>query len=368
MHSFAVEVNGELVPFDEFLGDAVNMNQSRIQFFLDCKRKYYWQFELSLVPDRPRWALEVGKAFHEAMAVLAGKDDLELAVKTAKQTLQDSMPKQKLVYDANELRDNVELVERMVRGYHKEYEGKNTYVPLGIECEGRVEIGEGTGVFLVFRTDRLCNWMGRLWILDHKTAAKLDMRDVMKYEMDLQFTAYVYGASKILGQRVAGVIVDVVTKAQNMKFHQEPYVRSDNDLLEFEAEFVEMAREIAWRRARVKAGEDPKTVWYKNTKECFRYGTCSYRDLCLEDTPTKRALFMRRDPDYVDDANRAGRDTIDPEAVNAAHQSHLEAARDARGADQQGAEHPDDENADHAPGGRGADSGTGPDGGPGGEA
>jgi len=333
MHSFAVEIGEELIPFEQVLDYlSTNMNQSRVQFFLDCKRKYWWQFELNLVPDRPRWALEDGKAFHEGMAVLAATEDLEKSVTAAKSTLRDGMPKQKLVYDELELREHVELVEHLVRAYYAEYNGKVLYKPLGVECSGRVEVGEGSGVFLVFRTDRLANWANRIWIVDHKTAAKLDMRDVMKYEMDLQFTAYTYGVSKILGQRVAGVILDLITKAQTTKFHQQPFVRSDDELLDFEGEFVEIVREIAWRRARVRAGEDPKTVWYKNTKECFRYGTCPYRDLCLSDSPVKRALFMKRDTDYVDDADREGRrGRIDPEAINTAHQGLVQDGSGAPG-------------------------------------
>jgi hypothetical protein len=340
MHSFAIELDGELIPFEDFFSPITNMNQSRLQFFLDCKRKYWWLFEIGLVPDRPRWALEDGKAFHEGMAVMGGGHGVEKAVRAATESLRESLPKQKLMYDETELKEHVILVERLIRAYDIEYGGKVLYQPLGIECSGRVEVGEGTGCFLVFRTDRLVNWANRIWIVDHKTAAKLDMRDVMKYEMDLQFTAYVYGASKILGERVAGVIVDVITKAQTIKFHQEPFARSDDELLDFEGEFVEMVREIAWRRARVKAGENPKNVWYKNTKECFRYGTCPYRDLCLEDNPVKRALFMQRDKDYVDDADR-GSKAIDPVSVNAAHQRGIEAAGRAGDAAEQGPSHPD---------------------------
>src|SRR5262249_51144709 len=160
--------------------------------------------------------------------------------------------------------------ERMLRAYDAFYGTKMPWKPLGIEVGGKVEVGNGTGVYILFRTDKLVNWQKLVWIIDHKTAAKLDMRDLMKYEMDLQFSAYTYAVAKHLNIQVAGVIVDMLVKTKVPQFHQQAFVRTPSELLEFEKEFVEMALEIKWRRARVDNGEDPKTVWYKNTKECFR--------------------------------------------------------------------------------------------------
>lgn len=283
----------------------IDLNQSRVQFFQDCKRKYYWIFEANLVPDRPQWALEDGKAVHVGLAMLAQGKPITEVVKAAVQSLRDSMPPVKMVYDEMELREHEDLVARMLNAYVLNYGTKLPYAPLGIEVEGRVEIGTGTGVFLKFRTDQIVTWMNRLWIVDHKTAAKLDMRDLMKYEMDLQFTAYTYAVSKQMNQRVAGVIVDMLVKTKTPQFHQQAYVRTDEELAEFEAEFVEMAQDIQNRRQRVAEGADPKVVFYKNTKECFRFGTCPYRDLCLEDTSTRRAVFVRRKADYVDGTGNA---------------------------------------------------------------
>lgn len=279
----------------------INLNQSRVQMYMDCHRKYAWQFEQQLVPDRPQWALEDGKAVHEGLALLGGGHGVDVAVRTAVKALESAMPKRVLPGDRDELVKHQAMIERLLRAYEEQYGSEQTFVPFAQEVSGRVEVGEGTGVHLVFRTDKLATWLHQLWIVDHKTAAKLDLRDVQKYAMDLQFTAYVYGTRKVLQRRVAGVIVDMLVKTQVPKFHRDLFKRTDEELWEFEQEFVEIAREISWRRRRVTAGENWKIVFYKNTKECFRYGTCAYRGLCLDDNHIHRLEFIQRSADYVDD-------------------------------------------------------------------
>lgn len=278
----------------------IYLNQSRAQLYDNCKRKFYWWDVVGLEPDRPRWALDIGTSTHLGLALLGSGVDIDTAVAQSTAKLESLMPKRLMPGDAEDLEDAKNTVARLLRGYAAEYDGKRQWIPVAQETKGYVEVGENTFVILVFRTDKLATWMSRLWIVDHKTAGKLDLRDLLKYEMSMQFSAYSYGVTKLLKQRVAGVIVDILVKTKEPKFMRDLKTRSDEELLSFEAEFVERAKEITWRKQRVAEGEDPMTVFYKNTDECFRYGTCPYRDLCMKDTPVRRALFRQRTADYVD--------------------------------------------------------------------
>lgn len=175
-------------------------------------------------------------------------------------------------------------------------------IPLGLEIKGRVEVGKGSGVFLVFQIDQIAQFLQNLWIIDYKTMGKNDDRNFQAYEMDMQPTAYVYGASKILGVRVAGIIIDGLIKTKTPQFRRERFIRTDEQLKEFEDEFVEIGREIAWRHHRVANGENWKTVFYKNTRHCFHWGrACDYLQLCQRDTPVMRMMYKQRDADYMDD-------------------------------------------------------------------
>lgn len=250
--------------------------------------------------DRPRWALDIGTAVHLGLALLGSGKTIDEAVAESRKKLAELLPKKQMPGDDEDLRDNQDVVEKLLRGYDAEYTG-TIWTPIAQETKGAVEVGDGTNVILVFRTDKLATWNNRLWIVDHKTAGKLDLRDLQKYEMALQFSAYSYAVTKFTKQMVAGVIVDILVKTKVPQYHRDYKTRSPKELTEFEAEFAETGKEIMWRKLRVENGEDPMTVFYKNTDECFRYGTCPYRELCMEDNPTRRQLYRKRNVDYVDD-------------------------------------------------------------------
>lgn len=300
--------------YQERILDAVHshpiyLNQSRVQLFNNCHRKFYWWHVEGLEPDRPRWALDIGTSVHHGLALLGSGEDIDKVVEESRKKLASLMPKRILPGDFEELQSNQDVVEKLLRGYYDEYK-ETTWVPIAQETKGTVEVGEGTRVYLVFRTDKLATWNSRLWIVDHKTAGKLDLRDLAKYEMALQFSAYQYAVTKFTRQAVAGVIVDILVKTKTPQYHRDLKTRSPKELIEFEKEFTEIGKEIAWRLQRINHGEDPMAVFYKNTDECFRYGTCPYRELCMEDNETRRLLYKQRTPDYVDAPNQLSIDSM----------------------------------------------------------
>lgn len=282
----------------------LSLNQSRIKCFQNCKRRYYFTFVENIVADRPRWALHIGTAVHAGLAKWSSSKDIATALSEAQTALQDSLPKRRMPGDEEELAKAVSQVDNLLRAYFEFWGNDDELTPLGIEIAGRVEVGENSGFFLTFRLDKLVTWKKQLWIMDHKTAARMDPRDLLKYEMDLQPTAYVYGTMCVLQKPVAGLLIDVLVKTKVPQFHREPFIRDLAALQAFELEFCEIAGDIATRRSRVEAGEDPHVVFYKNTDDCFRYGTCQYVDLCKSDTPERRAAFTARETDYVDDTSK----------------------------------------------------------------
>jgi hypothetical protein len=304
-------------------GQTINLNQSRVQTYLRCHRKYGWFYHEHLQPDRPTYALSFGTAVHAALAeVASGKLTLDEALVHGIKVFKRQMPEGRFPGDDVIIEEHIDLMQRMLPAYYAHYEhDANPWKPIGLEVSGRIEVGTGTNVFLVFRTDELAFQDKMLWIVDHKTAARLDPRDMLKYELDLQMTAYTYAITKKLTQeagrpvRVAGVIVNVLVKTAVPQFHRERFIRTDEELAEFEAEFVEIAREIKWRHARVAAGDPWKQVFYKNTNECFSYGTCYFRDLCLKDNDIRRMAYIPRKRDYVDDPSMLQEKTANPNDV-----------------------------------------------------
>jgi hypothetical protein len=203
----------------------------------------------------------------------------------------------------------------MLPAYVEHYQNTgDIWKPLNQEIEFLTEVGEGSNAWLRGKSDNLSTAKGGLYIVDYKTAGKLDPRDLLKYELDIQLSAYIYGLSKYLTHEmqaadaaaepvyVRGAIIDVLVKTQTPQFARELFTRTPDELAEFEAEWIEVCNELRERLARLESGENWKVVFYRNTDNCFRYGTCPFRDVCLKDTPVRRALYDKREPDYVDEA------------------------------------------------------------------
>lgn len=292
------------------------INQSRWKAYSDCDRFYGWNYLENLVPSRPRKNLELGGAVHKAMVIAFEGNGTPQAfadgAKLAEAEFRKGMGAAQLPGDEAEILEGVGTIQRMLPAYHAHYASGQLWKPLGLEVAFCVEVGEGTNVYLVGRIDNLVTFMNGLWLVDYKTMQKLDMRNFLKYEIDIQLTAYIYGGTKQLtldarkrGEPpviIRGAIIDGMVKTQIPQFHRELYTRDINDLREFEAEFVEKAREIAVKHLRVHNGENWKTVFPKNTNQCYSYGVCPYRDLCIKDNEVRRMSFKKRSGDYVDDA------------------------------------------------------------------
>lgn len=299
------------------------LNQSRWKEYMDCPRLYAWQHVENLEPTRPRGYLQLGTAIHKAQEVAHAGDGtqeaFDEALKVAEQTFKAGMAAAgpSLPGDDEQVAEGLETIKRMLPAYRAYYVGTGQlWKPLGMELEFCVEVGEGTGVFLVGKIDNLVTFMNGLWLVDYKTMGRLDLRDFLKYEIDVQLTAYIYGGTKQLtldarkrGEPpvvIRGAIIDGMIKTKVPQFHRELYTRTIDDLREFELEWVETAREMARKHQRVRNGEPWKVVFPKNTQQCFRYGTCAFRDLCVKDNEVRRMAFRKRRPDYVDKATMVG--------------------------------------------------------------
>lgn len=293
------------------------INQSRWKAYVDCDRLYGWLYVEGIEPDRPRKHFELGTAVHAAQVIAHSKlgtpEAFEEGAKAAEALFRKGMGGPRLPNDEAEIQDGVNTIRRLLPAYHQHYAGsKQLWKPLGMELAFCVEVGEGTNVFLVGRIDNLVTFMNGLWLVDYKTMAKLDMRNFLQFEIDIQLTAYIYGGTKQLtldarkrGEPpvlIRGAIIDGMVKTQIPQFHRELYTRSVDQLREFELEFVEKVREIATKHARVRQGEHWKLVFPKNTNQCFKYGVCAFRDLCVKDNEVRRLAYRPRTPDYVDSA------------------------------------------------------------------
>jgi len=286
-----------------------------LKTFLACQRLFGWYRIAQLEPVSRRSAPEIGTAVHAGLAVLhAEGGTLEAAQKAAREKLSERAGPTSSFEDKS-LVEADDIVTRVLPAYYEHWKDSGQlWAPLDYEVQFLVEVGTATNVFLRGRLDNLSTMNGGLYIVDYKTSGKMDPRELLKYELDVQLTAYMYGVSKQLTQdslaeggepvTVQGAIIDLLVKTQVPQFAREGFTRSEEEMREFEAEFIEYGRRIRSQLERVEAGENWKLVFPRNTENCFKYGTCAFRDLCLKDSPVRRAAYNARVPDYVDTAQQ----------------------------------------------------------------
>ena len=320
--SFMVPVElPELVVIDQEKKQLVfRMNQSRLQTYMGCSRAFMWKYVEDLDVGKPYIRMELGSGAHEGLAQLASGASMDEAMKAAVARFKmEFKDEQMLPGEMEEITAAEETLRKLLPAYVDHW-GDQPFTPLGIEIGGQVTVGtvliDGVSweCIIVFRLDKLVTFNQQIWIVDHKTAAKLDLRDVSKYAMDLQFTAYTYAATKLLQQqlpegspfepRVQGVIVDMLVKTKVPQFHRDIFPRTDAELTEFQYDWLGWCEVILRQAVRgeqfISEGLPRRYAYPKNTKWCFYFGTCPYYNLCLKDTQAGRDLFVHRKMDYVE--------------------------------------------------------------------
>jgi hypothetical protein len=283
----------------------------------NCKRLYGWERVVGLTPTRKANPLSAGTGLHAGMASLVSNRDPVTAARDAVRAYKEAAGPPKYPGDETEQMETENMIRRMVLAY-ADYWGEESsiWTPLNQEIQFMVEVGDETGMYLRGKADNLVHYNGGLWLVDYKSIGRNDPRDAIMYELNLQPTAYLYGLTKQLsldsmargGKPVLlrGLIIDWLIKTKVPQFRRDPFLRTIEQLYEFEAGWVENAQQIMQAHKRVADGENWKTVFPMNGDYCVHYGRpCVFRELCLKDTPTQRLLMNKRTGDYVDEAQGA---------------------------------------------------------------
>lgn len=157
------------------------------------------------------------------------------------------------------------------------------------------------------KTDAVVQWIGKVWLFEHKTNSQAPEIFYQRYLLDAQATGYMWGIWRTVGVRPEGFILNVIQKPyKNAKdqlavgFGREYYLRSDEDLERFIIELRSQADdyESAFRRA--IQGE--LSAVYMNTKSCTNYSRkCYYFEYCQRNFAALEDEFNVRGKDYVEE-------------------------------------------------------------------
>lgn len=264
-------------------------DNSMLSTFQRCPRRAFYQYYLNRALDAKNYPIQFGVAYHRFREVLerayinvvkkgdedlkAVKDDLfDLAWNAALKVeggFNDPPPEHRKSY-----LHTTRLLESCEIAFENWREEKSVGNMDILFPEQPFELELPNGEAYTGKVDQILLWNDEVWVRDFKTTSRMGRTYSDNFDPNNQFTGYVWGASKLSGRQVKGVIVEVCynTKTKGPEFHQFLSTRTPEQVEEWVEETmyeIEVARQY-----------EDDSMFPKRTTACNDYGGCNYRDAC----------------------------------------------------------------------------------------
>jgi len=276
---------------------------SRLKTFQICPFKEMLRYRDGIVPIRGRSALAFGTAIHKGLET---RDiDEALAV------LITDYPKDQEEADAQDVASVT--VRALLESYFDLYPPFAEHKPeFQFELPMLTKTGcKSTVMSIAGKLDDLVKINGQWWIVEYKTASRLDSSYFDRLYVDSQITMYMSAMTR-MGYDPVGVIYRVIRKPTlrrgqketleeflerlrndirnrpDFYFMERKLYRSKGDLKEFHNTLYQEAR---LEKNMAKRGEA-----FKHTTSCSMYGACEYLPICMGEEGAMEALYEHREP------------------------------------------------------------------------
>lgn len=275
---------------------------SRLKTFQICPYKEALRYRIGLAPKQTRTSLAIGTAIHKGLETRDIDEALEL--------LQTDYPKDQAEADALDIA--IVTVRALLENYIERYPAFEEHKPeYEFSLPMKTHHGSSRKLVIAGKLDDLAFIEGRWWIVEYKTASRLDASYFDRLYVDSQISMYM-SAMQRMGYNPAGVIYRVIRKpalkkgnkesleaflerlTRDIQFRPDFYYterklyRYTDDLEEFERTLYEEAKysNDCW-----KAGKK-----HMHTASCSMYGACEYLPICMREEGAREALFEIREP------------------------------------------------------------------------
>lgn len=242
--------------------------------FLRCRKRYYWRFVRDLVGKAPQTAPEFGRCIHKALDIWFTTHDQAKTISTFN-TLFVENP-------ADEKR-TIRVGEKLLSLYMDKYDHEGFKV-IKSEIPFAAPVRAG-GFTLIGRIDKIIDWDGAVYVMDHKTTSRLGYEFFYKIKPNMQFDGYIWAARQLGFPTCSGILLDallvakgLITPVQLAKLQplaRDISMRTDEELDRYIQNICLIVDDIR------KCYETD--IWYDNTESCCDFIECPYRKLCKED-------------------------------------------------------------------------------------
>lgn len=243
-----------------------------MSLFQTCQRKYDYRINQGLVGKKPPIAADFGKCIHKALDAWYQNKEADYAVEIFKGTY---------VEDASDDKRTHKMGEWILRNYHSKYIDQ----PFKVLCtEREFTLPLPNGNKLIGRIDKIVDWDGAIWGMDHKTTSALGDTYMRFHTPNLQFSGYAWAIQNMGYRNCQGILVDAILVAKGLletasrgklvPLRRDFAYRSAEDI----KEYLETAEEI---QTDINMCEE-NGMWTPNWDACTDYGECPYRKICKE--------------------------------------------------------------------------------------
>ena len=293
--------------YDKFLKEkeekkAIDVfDNSALNVFFECPRKFFYEYELSLRPKQESIPLTVGTFVHEFLTgVWSGKDfreSIHIAVNSLERKEAAIIEKK---YDPARSgvrggqKYSIEWIISILRAYYHYYplaaekfelvtnEDGKPYLELGFALDMGIAMYTGK-IDAVVRNKET----GKLWIVDHKTTRNaLGDRFVMGFNPNNQMSGYLWAVQEIFDEEVEGFIINGIRVGQlkTLKMSQlqdKMFLRILGNRSQRQLEMHVRQLQSAMKTIIRMRSEGPESYYQNAPNACTNWGGCSFLPLCI---------------------------------------------------------------------------------------
>lgn len=275
---------------------------SRLKTYQVCPFKEMLRYRKKLAPISGRRALTFGSAVHKGLETWDIDEALDLLI-TDYPMNQEEADEQDIA--------SVTL-KALLNGFFRRYERFTNHKPeFEFMLPMRTGRGKSTTMAIAGKLDDLAFIDGRWWIVEYKTASRLDGGYFDRLYVDSQITMYMYAMDQ-MGYDPAGVIYRVIRKPslrRGQKETLEAFLERLNGDIEQRPDFYFMERQLyrtkddlkefektLYEEAKLEARQYKSGKCFKHTTSCSMYGACEYLPICMGEAGALEAMYEYREP------------------------------------------------------------------------
>jgi len=263
------------------------LDSSKLTAYMDCPRRYFFEYVLSWRSDAPNNHLVFGTAFHDAMEhlLLNGYDD---------DSVMGAFDKFLLSYRQFFPATSDELYspkdpDRCLAAlglYAENYQRDLTdFETLYTEIAGTVPINDDQ--VLYFRLDSICkDSQGRIFSLEHKTGSRISRFWTDQWPLAVAVGTYthvmncLYDPATVWGVKINGTFF----QKGNIKFLRVPVRKTLSHMKQWLWNVAWWADQIRWQfdlLDKCSADDQVMMAFPQQPGSCTKYFGCPYHDFCL---------------------------------------------------------------------------------------